>query len=467
MERAGLGGRIAQVRDLAFIGFLAAFVALGFRRPFLFVLAYTYIDLVSPQRLSYYLLNSMPLSMIVAALAIVSWAVFENKRGLRVPLQQWLILILLVYAYFTTIHADFPVDAKEKWDWAAPVLIWAFFLPLTLTTRLRIESYLLVMVLSASAIIIVGGIKTALSGGGYGMLVMLVDSNSGLFEGSTISTVAISMIPVILWLTKHGTIFPPDWRVRAFAYALIFACLLIPVGAATRTGVICIAMLAVLMLRQTKRRFVYMALVGLIAFVSIPMLPQDFTTRTATISTYKADESANTRLAVWAWTIDYANQNPLGGGFGAYRSNKIKYRTMGLETDGAVDVVQSVTIEDEARAFHSSYFEVLGEQGYPGLVLFLLIHGIGLLRMEIVRRRYKGNEGDLWISPLATALQSSHLIYLVGSAFIGIAYQPFVFMIVGVQIGLGSYLARRDRPKRSAEFRAVPAVRGAVGPAKT
>lgn len=455
------------MRDLAFIGFLAALVALGFRRPFMFVLAYTYIDLVSPQRLSYYLLNSVPISMIVAALAIVSWALFEKKRGVRLPPQQWMILILLVYAYFTTIHADFPVDAKDKWDWAAPVLVWAFFLPLTLTTRLRIESYLLIMVLSASAIIIVGGIKTVLSGGGYGTLALLGDSNSGLFEGSTISTAAIAMIPVILWLTRHGTVFPPDWRVRAFAYGLIFACLLIPVGTAARTGVVCIAVLAILMLRHTKRRFVYMSLLGLGASILIPMLPQDFTSRTATISTYQADESASTRLAVWAWTIDYANQNPFGGGFGAFRSNKIKYRTMDRQSAGSIDVVQSATIEDEARAYHSSYFEMLGEQGYPGLILFLLINGIGLLRMEIVRRRYKGNEGDLWISPLATALQSSHLIYLVGSAFIGIAYQPFVFMIVGVQIGLGSYLARRDRPKRSAEFRAVPAVRGAVGPAKT
>ena len=45
------------MRDLAFIAFLAALFGMGFRRPFLFVLTYVYIDVVSPQRLTYFLLN--------------------------------------------------------------------------------------------------------------------------------------------------------------------------------------------------------------------------------------------------------------------------------------------------------------------------------------------------------------------------------------------------------------------------
>jgi O-antigen ligase len=192
------------------------------------------------------------------------------------------------------------------------------------------------MILSASAIIIVGGIKTAISGGGYGTLVMFVDNNSGLFESSTISTVAITIIPVILWLAKHGTIFRPDWRVKAFAYALIFACLLIPVGTAARTGVICIAALGILMLRYTKRRVLYLGLVGLAGLAVIPLLPQSFTSRTATISGYQADESASTRLAIWAWTIDYANEHPLGGGFEAYRQNKLLVPTIKIEMEGGV-----------------------------------------------------------------------------------------------------------------------------------
>ena len=42
---------------------------------------------------------------------------------------------------------------------------------------------------------------------------------------------------------RHGTIFKPDRRVQAFCIALVFACLLIPVGTSTRTGLLCIGLL--------------------------------------------------------------------------------------------------------------------------------------------------------------------------------------------------------------------------------
>ena len=45
----------------------------------------------------------------------------------------------------------------------------------------------------------------------------------------------------------------------------------------------------------------------------------------------------------------------------------------------------------QAAPITAAYFEMLGEQGFPGLLLFLLIHGIGLVRMEVLRRRYRNS----------------------------------------------------------------------------
>ncbi len=444
------------MRDLAFVGFLVALLGLGFRRPFLFVLAYVYIDIVSPQRLTYYMLNSVPISLIAVGLAVLSWAIVDDKRDVRVAPRQGLILLLLGYCWVTTGSADFPIDAQGKWEWVWKALAFAAFLPLTLRTRLRIEALLLFMVLSAGSIIIVGGIKTLASGGGYGALNLMVDNNSGLYEGSIISTVAICIIPLILWFARHGTIFPPDWRVRTFCYALVFACLLIPVGTSARTGLVCIGLLAVLMLREVKRRIVYLGALGLVGLAAVPMLPSAFSERMGTIKTYQADESASTRLAVWQWTWDYAKRNPFGGGFDAYRQNSIRYDTVKTVGEGASTRVERSLTVDKSRAYHSSYFEMLGEQGWPGLILWLSINLIGVIRMEVLRRRYLGaGEDQAWIAPLATALQFAHLIYLFGGAFVGIAFQPFVYMLVGAQIGLDTYLGRKRsetawRPMRPA-----------------
>jgi len=92
---------------------------------------------------------------------------------------------------------------------------------------------------------------------------------------------------------------------------------------------------------------------------------------------------------------------------------------------------------------------MLGEQGFPGLTLWLMLHGLGVWQMEALRRRYrKRSEPDFaWIAPLANALQQAQIVYLVGSLFVGIAFQPFCYMLVGLQCGLWSYHRRiQSRP---------------------
>jgi putative inorganic carbon (HCO3(-)) transporter len=436
------------MRDLIFVGYVVLIMLIAFKRPFLFTLIYAYVDIVSPQRLSYFLLNSIPLSLILFILAFLGFLVSDDKKDVRVSPRWVLLLVLLGYCGYTTTVAAEPVAALEKWSWVWKALVFAAFLPLTLRTRLRIEALVLTMVLCASTLIVTGGIKTAAGGGGYGSLVILIDDNSGLFEGSIISTVAITIIPLILWLARHGTIFKPDWKVSVYAAALIFACLLIPVGTQARTGIVCIGVLGVLLLRYARYRMLYLGAAALIGLAAVPFLPSTFTERADTIKNYKADESASTRIAVWAWTWEYVKKHPMGGGFDVYRQNRIRYDIEQKDVPGqradpyAPDVAQVV---DQGRAFHSSYFEMLGEQGFPGLLIWLVIQLGGVWRMEVITRMYqKRNRVDeAWVAPLATALQNSQIIYLVGSLFVGIAFQAFFFMLTALQISLDTYLARR------------------------
>ncbi len=438
------------MRDLVFVGYIAVIMLMAFKRPFLFTLVYAYVDIVSPQRLSYFLLNSIPLSLILFVLAFLGFMVSDDKKDVRIAPRWVLLLLLLGYCGYTTTIAPEQVAALEKWGWVWKALVFAAFLPLTLHTKLRLEALVLTMVLCASALIVTGGIKTAAGGGGYGSLVILIDDNSGLFEGSIISCVAITIIPLILWLAKHGTIFKPDWKVRLYAAALIFACLLIPVGTQARTGVVCIAVLGILLLRYSRHRMLYLGAVALVGLAAIPFLPSSFTERTDTIKNYKADESASTRLAVWAWTWEYVKVHPMGGGFEIYRQNRIRYdiaQSNKANEPVPIDAPAVKEVIDQGRAFHSSYFEMLGEQGFPGLIIWLIIQLGGVWRMEAIQRMYrKRNRPDeAWVAPLANALQNSQIIYLVGSLFVGIAFQAYFFMLTALQIGFDTYLARRRK----------------------
>ena len=433
------------MHDLALVGFIVALIALGTQRPFLFVLGYAYVDIVSPQRLSYYLLNAVPVSLIFFVLAVGGFLAVDDKTGTRLSGRQAILILLLLWCGYTTFTADFPAAALEKWDWVWKALVFAVFLPFMLRTKLRLEALLLFMVLSASSLIVVGGIKTLLGGGGYGTLNLGLSDNSGLYEGSTISTVAIAIIPTILYLAKYGTIFPRGWMVRLFSLALVFSCLLIPIGTATRTGLICIGLVAVMGLRDSKRRILYMSAMAVALLAAIPLLPQTYTARMHTIQGYQSDESASTRIAVWGWTWNYVQDHPAGGGFAAYLQNHI---TLHL-TDNHGQSLGANSVEyDKARAYHSAYFEMLGEQGFLGFGLWALLHVTSLFRLELLRRRFRRvpTESERWIAPLATALQHGHIIYLVGALFIAIAFQPFIYMLIAAEIGLDSYI-RRTRPE--------------------
>lgn len=441
--------------DLVLIAFIGLFLALGLKRPFIWVLAYIYIDIVAPQKVGWSLITALPLSLIAFVAAFAGWLILDRKEGSRFTLRQALIALLLAWCGYTTTTADYPIEAMVKWDWVWKALFFAIFLPLTLRTKLRLEAAALVMVLAIGTIIINGGIKTVLGGGGYGTLSLLVRENAGLYEGSILSTAAIATVPLALWLARHGTIFRPEWRVWAFTGGFIFAALLIPVGTAARTGLVCAAFLAVLMMRSVKYRFVYGGLAAVALLAAVPFLPQSFLERMGTITEYQGDESASTRVQVWKWTLDYVDRKPLGGGFDAYLGNSFTYKTRKLEGEPPNQRVVFAEVTDRGRAYHSSYFEMLGEQGWPGLILWLWLHVLGLWQMERLRWRFRKSEhGEKsWQWGLATALQQAQLVYLVGALFVGIAYQPFIFMLIGLQCGLWSYVKRTSRTETKARFK--------------
>ena len=126
--------------NLALTGFFAAMILLGFKRPFLWVLCYLYVDIVAPQIISWGFLTRLPISLIAFAAAFLGWLVFDDKRDSRFTWRQGLIGLLLLYCAMTTFTADYPEEALTKWSWVWKALVFAMFLPLTLRTRLRIEA---------------------------------------------------------------------------------------------------------------------------------------------------------------------------------------------------------------------------------------------------------------------------------------------------------------------------------------
>ena len=103
--------------DLAITSFTLALLTLGFRRPFLWVLAYLYIDSLTPQKISSSLLASLPISLIAFVLAFCGWLVLDDKQHSRITLRPGLIVFLLASCGIPPPLAASPVAAAGSWAW--------------------------------------------------------------------------------------------------------------------------------------------------------------------------------------------------------------------------------------------------------------------------------------------------------------------------------------------------------------
>jgi O-antigen ligase len=97
------------------------------------------------------------------------------------------------------------------------------------------------------------------------------------------------------------------------------------------------------------------------------------------------------------------------------------------------------------KAFHNIFFEVLGEQGFPGLAMYLTLILLSLWYMWDIMRRTRKQPHLLWVHDLASALLTSLLTIVACGCFIGIGYQPMVWYLISLPACLHAYLYRVER----------------------
>jgi len=368
----------------------------------------------------------------------------------------WLLIAFAVWITLTTMWAEVPQAAWATWDWAFKTVCFAAFLPFLIRSRTHAEALLLVIAFSLLGNTLAFATKVAISGGGYGLRLGLVHSNFGLGEGSSLATVAVSFIPVLMYLRKHSRFFPSRFITDGIFYTAAAAAIVCSVGTYERTGLIAIAVMVCLMWWNAKKKILGVVLIAGALAGSTYFVSDTWSQRMSTISSYQSDTSALGRLAVWMWTIDYVASHPLGGGFEVYLINSGTLPVTADETDfqGPEDQKE---ITFQAKAFHSIYFEVLGEHGYIGAALFgaIILAFFGYTRR--IRKLAEKNPELEWASDLAKALRMSLIIYLCGGAFVGIAFQPYFYHIFACTMAISEYMVRVTTSQRSRSLLGAPA----------
>lgn len=442
------------MRGAFFAVILSYLLLLGPSYPFAAMLAYVWIDIVKPQSLAYSLVNGLPLAMIAAVVVLISYGIQGRRRKAGDLLDRHhrhptapvigLLAFFAIWITFTTISADPGINAWTKWDWAFKVVIFSMFIPLVIQSRLHIEAFLLTIIFSVVTISFSCGVKAALGSGGYGVLAILGGDNTGLSEGSTLSAVCMMQLPLMHYMYNHSMIFPNNRAFKLLLVAMAVVTMFAMVGTGARTGLIAGGLLFLLYALRSRFK-VRIAIALILIFGAVQQFDLSGTAwgnRMASIGTYDQDSSAKGRIEVWKWTVGFALGNPLGGGFDAYKLNRIA----SVDDDG---VHYYDLKEFRGKAFHNVFFEVMGEQGLVGFATYVAILGLTFLQLWRIRQRTRGDPAMTWCYDLATRIRDGLLVLLAGGMFIGIAYQCYIFYLVAIVVSLGRLVAAMAPPGAS------------------
>jgi putative inorganic carbon (HCO3(-)) transporter len=420
------------VRSLWILFIYVAFIVAGPVVPFVTTLGYVWVDTFRPQEVAYIILNEIPVAFIMGMAAVGSYVLFDRRSPPRLSLETVLTACMAAWITMTLLWAEVPDPAWAKWNVVFKTLIFCCFIPYVIRSRIQIEAFAHTYVLSLAANFVPFGIKTIVSGGGYGANLGLEQGNTGLGEGGLLSTVCLMAVPMALYLSKYSLLVPYLKKI-GWAY-LVAAGLAIAtaVGTFERSALMGMIVLAAFMWSLSKHKVGFGVAVLLIAGIFAYATSSAWTARIFTIAEYSHETSAYGRILVWEWTINYAATHPFGGGFQSYLIDHI-------DIPGTID---TPGVTQFARAFHSIYFEVLGEQGYPGLALFLCT----AISMFVKLRRIARTAGQYpeleWMVGLSHALQSGLVAFLVAGAFVGIAFQPMFWYFIAMGVSLNAYMSR-------------------------
>lgn len=399
------------MRDIAIFLPIALGSLVALRSPWVGILVWTWISIMNPHRLGYALTN-VPVAAIVGACTLVGLVFTREKQQ---PFVGAGPIVLLIFMAWMSLAYCFSFFREASTDMLIRVLKIDFMILVALMLlrdRKHIHLLAVVLAFSLGVLGLKGGLFTIATGGSY----RVWGPEGSFIEGNNeIAVGFIVTIPLIRYVQMQLS-----GRFKWLRHALTAAMLLTAaaaLGSQSRGALLGMgAMVFFLWLRGSNKLLggVLMVVAGVLL---VTFMPSTWSDRMNTIGTYQQDSSAMGRINAWWMAYNLACDNFFGGGYEIY--------TLSVFQRYAPDPT-------DVHAAHSIYFQVLGEQGFIGLFLFLLLWWIVWRDGGWLRKHAAANPETKWASDLGAMCQVSLIGYLVGGAFLSLTYfdLPYNLMVL-------------------------------------
>lgn len=418
------------MRDIAVVLFFVAASVAAFRRPFYGALLWVLFGLMNPHRMTWGFAFSLPFAQL--AVVVIVFAAWRHRQEVRWPRGAPIVLLLIFIAWMglTTLTAIVPTPSVNKYIDVLKVLGMTVFVAALVRTREEIIGLVWVIVLSMGYFGFKGGLFTIATGGGY----RVWGPPSSLVQGNNELAVALIMtIPLIYFLAVNARVareFQPVSRlserfIRWGGYGGMLLCAASALGSQSRGALLAIASMGVMLWLRSKAKLSIGVMLVLAVAVAIPMLPDSWFERMETISTYEEDLSALQRINAWETAANIANDRVTGAGFAT--ANQTVFGRYSPRGAG-----------EWVYVAHSIYFQVLGDHGWIGLLMYLAFWVTTYFGAGRVAKRARAHADLAWVVSLMNMCKVSMVGFAVGGAFLSLAYwdMPYYLMVLVVVTGM-------------------------------
>ncbi|MEO7497678.1 MAG: putative O-glycosylation ligase, exosortase A system-associated [Massilia sp.] len=406
------------------------------RSPVNGALMWVWISVMNPHTQGWGFATQFPYAFVIAVVTVASLLFTRDPRAL--PLTPISITLLAFVAWMNlTLPFSFFFDASlEQWAKVMKIMFMTLVCIMLVKSRHDIERLIWVLAISLGYYGIKGGIFTLRHGGGD-----RVWGPEGSFIGdnNAIALALIMTIPLMQFLRLQCR---RRWLRRGLSVAMLL-CALAALGSYSRGGLLAIGAMFGFMWIKSRRKPAMGAALIAGALVLLLFMPSQWSSRMDSIGEYQLDASAQGRINAWGMAWNLARDRFFGGGFEIYEP-----AVFALYGPNPADI----------HAAHSIYFQVLGEHGFVGLVLYLLLGVLTWRSASWIASSAEGIDDLRWAASLATMIQTSMVGFAVGGAFLSLVYFDVPYYLVGAVIATRALVEQRLKAPRVAPN---PALAGA------
>lgn len=412
------------MRDILVTLIVLASLPLILRSPVNGALMWVWISVMNPHTQGWGFATQFPFAFVIALVTLFSMLFTSEPRKMPWTPVSLTLLAFVIWMNLTLPFSLYFETSLGQWVKVMKIMFMTFVCMMLIKSREDIHRLIWVLAVSLGYYGIKGGIFTVRNGGGE-----RVWGPDGTFIGdnNAIALALIMIIPLMFYLHQNTA---RRWLRHGLIGAMLLSALA-ALGSYSRGGFLAIAAMGAFMWFKSGKKAAMGGALVCAAPLLLLFMPQRWTNRMDSIGDYAMDSSAQGRINAWGMAFNLARDRFFGGGFEIY--------------DPAVFAMYAANPLD-VHAAHSIYFQVLGEHGFVGLALYLLLGWLTWRSAAWIIGQAEPVAGLRWAASLATMIQTSLVGFFVGGAFLSLVYfdMPYYLMgaIVATRILVEQHLAK-------------------------